>query len=85
MSALSSALEEYLALRHSMGFKLERAAKLLAQFVAYCEAAGARTVTVELAIGWATLPKSENPNWTAQRLSGRVCQVVEKFSVISGA
>lgn len=69
MSALSSALEDYLALRRSMGFKLERAAKLLVQFVAHCEAAGATTVTIQLAVGWATLPEGGNPNWPAQRLS----------------
>src|SRR3990172_11253234 len=69
MSVLSSALEDYLALRRSMGFKLERAAKLLAQFVAYCEATGATTVTIQLAVGWATLPQGGNPNWPAQRLS----------------
>lgn len=69
MSVLTSALDDYLDLRRSMGFKLERAAKLLAQFVAYCEAAGATTVTIRLAIGWATLPEGKNPNWLAQRLS----------------
>jgi integrase/recombinase XerD len=69
MSALSAALADYLALRRSMGFKLERAGKLLAQFVSYCEAASATTVTIELAIGWATLPNGEDPNWAAQRLS----------------
>lgn len=31
MSVLTSALDDYLDLRRSMGFKLERAAKLLAQ------------------------------------------------------
>jgi integrase len=69
MSALRSKLEDYLALRHSMGFKLERAGKLLAQFVAYCEAAGAETVTVQLAQSWATLPEGGDPSWVAQRLS----------------
>ncbi len=69
MSTLSSALENYLALRRSMGFKLERTGKLLAQFVAYCETASATTVTIELAIRWATLPQNGNANWVAQRLS----------------
>lgn len=69
MSALRSKLEDYLALRRSMGFKLERTGKLLAQFVAYCEAAGAKTVTIPLAQSWATLPEGGNPSWVAQRLS----------------
>ncbi len=69
MSALFEALQDYLALRRSMGFKLERAGKLLAQFVAYCEAAGASSVTIELALGWATLPRDRDSNWPASRLS----------------
>lgn len=69
MSALFAALEDYLALRRSMGFKLERAGKLLAQFVGYCDEAGASTVTIELALGWATLSRSRDPNWAASRLS----------------
>jgi integrase/recombinase XerD len=52
-----------------MGFKLERAGKLLAQFVAYCEAAGAETLTTQLALGWATLPEGCDRSWVAYRLS----------------
>ena len=69
MSALSSVLKDYLVLRRSMGFKLERDAKLLAQFVAYCETAGAETVTTQLALSWATLPEGADPSWAAHRLS----------------
>ena len=69
MSALFAVLEDYLALRRSMGFKLGRAGKLLAQFVAHCEAAGAETVTIQLALGWATLPEGGDPSWPAHRLS----------------
>lgn len=69
MSALCSALKDYLALRRSMGFKLGRAGKLLAQFVAYCEAAGAESVRIQLALGWATLPEGGDPSWAAHRLS----------------
>jgi len=69
MSALGSALENYLALRRSLGFKLERTGRLLAQFVAHCEAAGAETVTIELALSWATLPKGGSESWLAHRLS----------------
>lgn len=68
MSPLFVALEEYLTLRRSMGFKLERAGKLLAQFVVYCEAAGAESVTIQLALGWATLPEGGDPRWAAHRL-----------------
>lgn len=69
MSALSSALEDYLALRRSLGFKLERAGKLLAQFVTHCEVTGADVVTIELALSWATLPEGASPSWLGHRLS----------------
>ncbi|MFA5787281.1 MAG: tyrosine-type recombinase/integrase [Actinomycetota bacterium] len=69
MSALSQAVEDYLVLRRSMGFKLERPEKLLAQFVAYCEAVGAETITIQIALDWATLPKGGNRGWLAGRLS----------------
>jgi site-specific recombinase XerD len=69
MSALCSALEDYLALRRSLGFKLDRDGRLLAQFVAYCDAAGAEAVSIELAVAWATLPGGTDPAWAAQRLT----------------
>jgi integrase len=69
MSALSSALKDYLALRRSLGFKLERAEKLLGQFVSHCEAAGSDVVTMQLALTWAMLPKGASPNWLGHRLS----------------
>ena len=69
MSALRSALADYLALRRSLGFTLDRAGRLLAQFVTYCEAAGAEAVTVDLAVSWATLPDDADPSWHAHRLS----------------
>jgi integrase/recombinase XerD len=69
MSALGPAVEDYLALRRSLGFKLDRAGRLLAQFVAHCEAAGIDTVTTEVALHWATLPAGGDRAWTAQRLS----------------
>jgi len=69
MSALCSALEDYLALRRSLGFKLDRDGRLLAQFVAYCDADGAEAVSIELAVAWATLPGGTDPAWAAQRLT----------------
>lgn len=69
MSALSSALEDYLTLRRSLGFKLKRAEKLLGQFVAHCDTARVDVVTIELALSWATLPEGVSPGWHARRLS----------------
>src|SRR3981189_1706001 len=68
MSALGGHAEDYLRLRRALGFKLERAGQLLPQLVAYLEAAGASTVTSDLAIAWARLPDA-TPNHWAQRLA----------------
>ena len=69
MSELSGHVRDYLRLRRALGFKLERAGRLLPQLVAYLEAAGAATVTSELAIAWARLPGHTQPNHWAQRLA----------------
>jgi integrase len=69
MNALSAHVEDYLRLRRALGFKLERAGQLLPQLVAYLEAAGAATITSELAIGWARLPQRAQPKHWAQRLA----------------
>ena len=69
MSELSGHVQDYLRLRRALGFKLERAGHLLPQLVAYLEAAGAATVTSDLAIGWARLPGHTQPNHWAQRLA----------------
>jgi integrase/recombinase XerD len=69
MSGLRDALGVYLAVRRALGYKLDRAGRLLAQFVEHCEQAGAETVTIELALSWATLPAGGDRAWAAQRLS----------------
>lgn len=69
MSPLRRALADYLILRRALGFKLERAEKLLAQFVSHLEAGGAEVVTTELALGWARLPAAGHPSWWAKRLT----------------
>jgi len=69
MSELSGHVQDYLRLRRALGFKLERAGHLLPQLVAYLEAAGAATVTSDLAIAWARLPAHTQPNHWAQRLA----------------
>lgn len=53
MNALQQALADYLRLRRSLGHDLAEAARLLPGFVAYLEAHGRRTVTIEAALGWA--------------------------------
>jgi integrase/recombinase XerD len=68
-STLSRHAEDYLRLRRALGFKLERAGRLLPQLVAYLQAAGAATITSDTAIAWARLPERAHPNHWAQRLA----------------
>jgi integrase/recombinase XerD len=76
MSPLQEALADYLTIRRAMGYKLERAGKLLTQFVDYLDDAGVTTVTIEHAVTWARLPAGGSVNWWAHRLS-----VVRGFAI----
>lgn len=68
MSSLHQACDDYLVLRRALGFKLERHGRLLPNLVAYLGAAGETTVTVGLALEWATQPAGHPQEW-AVRLS----------------
>ena len=68
-SSSKGAPYNYLVVRRALGFRLERAEKLLGQFVAYCDDNAIATVTTEAAVAWATLPVEGSPGWRGQRLS----------------
>lgn len=69
MTELHAALDDYLALRRSLGFSLQRDEKLLRQFLNYLEHKGSHTVTVADALAWAKLPEPASPGWLGMRLS----------------
>lgn len=69
MSDLRRHVDDYLRLRRSFGYKLQEPGRVLAQFVAYLEAAGATTVRTDLAIEWAQLPQGVDPLQWSHRLS----------------
>jgi integrase len=69
MSALEQHATDYLRIRRALGFKLERAEKLLGQYLSYLDACGQDRVTVENALAWARLPTSGNGSWWAFRIS----------------
>ena len=69
MSALEEKLAGYLELRRALGWKLKRPAQMLTQFVAYVDERGEATVTIELAVAWATMPAGAEPSYWAHRLS----------------
>lgn len=67
MTPLRDSLAEYLTVRRALGYRLERAEKLLHQFLDHLDASGSDQLTVEHALAWATLPAG-GPAWQAQRL-----------------
>jgi integrase/recombinase XerD len=69
MTSLRQAVQEYLALRRSLGFKLHKAGKALPAFVAFMEAQGASVITSQVALTWAQQPRTVQPAEWASRLS----------------
>ena len=68
MTTLAEHVDDYLAMRRSLGFELEFPGHVLPQFAAFVEAAGSSSVTVELAVTWASLAKGSKPISLAHRL-----------------
>jgi integrase len=66
---LRDALEDYLALRRALGFRLKTAGRLLGQFVSWLDDRGTSTITTEDALAWAVLPPGASQAWQAIRLS----------------
>jgi integrase/recombinase XerD len=69
VNGLHRQLQNYLAIRRAMGFKMERHAKLLGQFADHLAAHDAATLTIEHALAWAGAPSAADPCWWAARLS----------------
>jgi integrase len=67
--ALEDRLAGYLAMRRALGYRLARAEKLLAQFIAWMGERGEQTITTTSALAWATLPPATDTGWHAYRLS----------------
>ena len=75
MTTLNTHVDDYLGLRRALGFKLEREGQWLAELAAHVDAAGASTLTSELAIAWASQRAGAGPNGWAKRLG-----VARKFA-----
>ena len=67
--SLSGALDDYLALRRALGFKLHTVGRLLGQFVDYLNVHDLAVPTTRSALTWALLPVGASPQWRAMRLS----------------
>lgn len=75
MSALRAAVEEYLAIRRSLGFELRHVASYLYDFVGLADAEGAAHLTTALALRWAQQPATAHPSSWARRLG-----IVRRFA-----
>jgi integrase len=70
MSTLAERADEYLQLRRALGHELAEAVRLLPRFVAYLDAIGATTVTVDAALAWAQQPDADlGSNLRARRMT----------------
>ncbi len=68
MNTLRQALNEYLALRQAMGFKLQEESRLLPRFIDFLEDHGEAFITTDLAVRWATQCPATQPAEWARRL-----------------
>jgi len=81
MSSLSRYLEEYLALRRRLGFKLRDAGCELHKFVRFAQKANASFITTKLALAWATQSTGCQPAYWTTRL-GMVRRFAEYLSAV---
>ena len=75
MSDLGGYAADYLALRRALGYKLTGEGRLLLDFVAFAQKAGAEKITTELAVAWATDTEGSSQAYLARRL-----RVVRSFA-----
>ena len=69
MSRFHDAVDDYLTIRRSLGYRLERHGRLLPDFADHLDRTGVATITIEHALAWATSPEGQPANWCAERLS----------------
>ncbi|NIR31074.1 MAG: tyrosine-type recombinase/integrase [Gammaproteobacteria bacterium] len=81
MSELQTTLDEYLAVRRVLGVELALAGRLLQRFVDFAQRQGARFITTQLALEWATQPLEAQPAQWANRL-GMVRRFAQYCSAI---
>jgi integrase len=76
MTRLRHALVDYLAVRRALGYRLDKPAGLLDQFLAYVEQHREEHLRVDTMLAWARLPDGADRSWASYRLS-----VVRTFAV----
>jgi integrase/recombinase XerD len=73
---LEQALNHYLRIRRSLGYRLREPEGLLRNFVAFLQANRAPYITRQLALRWATLPAKAQPATWAERLG-----IIRRFAI----
>ena len=76
MSALREAIQQYLSLRRSLGFKLIKVESTLRSFVAFAEREAASHITTDLALRWVKLSTAKEPATLADRFN-----IVRRFAI----
>ena len=66
MTDLQSTLKRYVNMRQGLGYKFQRQAQRLGDFVSFMEKRKAVTITTKLAVKWATLPHDCNASWASR-------------------
>ena len=67
MKILKEAIQDYLALRRGLGFKLKKHTRVLEEFALFLERAGESRITSRLALQWATQPQHiQQAEWAAR-------------------
>ena len=69
MSKLRHALTDYLGMRRALGYKMDKAERLLGQFITFAEDRGEAHVRIETALAWATCPEDAAAIWISRRLA----------------
>lgn len=69
-------MEEYLALRRNLGFKLLRAEGILRSFITFAERETASHITIDLALRWVKLSTAKEPATLSDRFN-----IVRRFAI----
>ena len=69
MKSPQTILTDYLAMRRSLGFKLQKHEPVLREFLRFFATQKASYLTAELALQWARKPQHTDPAWWTTRLS----------------
>jgi integrase/recombinase XerD len=67
MSTLTQRLDDYLAVRRSLGFDLSHSARVLRRFTSFADREETNHITVDLFLRWkAAYGKADNNTWSAR-------------------